>query len=258
MNKGTKLAILMLGALTMMSNVAIVTTLPYIKKYFNSIENIDFLSRLILTAPSLSIAFLAPILGHLIHHIGSKKSTVIGLIMFSLFGSAGLYLNGVYYILMSGLLLGIAIAVLMITATTLIGEYFTGEERHKFMGLQSVFIALGGIFFTVAGGMLSDINWRYSFGVYLIGLFVLYLILRYIHKKDIFIEKIKENEYSISKKLIHIYFLAFLLMLVFYIIPTQIPFLLMHKFKANGSFTSMIIANAFFFQHARSFFIRKT
>jgi len=258
MNKGIKLTILMLGALTMMSNVAIVTTLPYIKKYFNNVENIDFLSKLILTAPSLAIAFLAPFLGHIIHRIGSKKSTVIGLIMFSIFGSAGLYLNSIYSILISRVLLGIAIAVLMITATTFIGEYFIGEERHKFMGLQSIFIALGGVFFTVTGGILSDIKWRYSFGVYFIGLFVLYLIVKYIHKKDMLdFKEIKEIGNNINVNLIHVYFLAFLLMLVFYIIPTQIPFLLMHKFKANGSFTSMIIANAFFFNMLGAFSFAK-
>lgn len=258
MNKGIKLTILMLGALSMMSNVAIVTALPFIKEYFSSVGNIDFLSRLILTAPSLSIAFLAPVLGHLIQHIGSKKSAIAGLIMFSIFGSAGLYLNDIYHLLISRLLLGIAIAILMITATTFIGEYFVGEDRHKFMGVQSAFMGIGGIFFTVTGGVFSDINWRYSFGVYLISLVVLYLVMRYIHKKDMLVsEEIKENEDNINKKLIHIYFLAFLIMLFFYILPTQIPFLLMHKFKVNGLFTSMVIANAFFFNMLGSFLFAK-
>ena len=43
----------------------------------------------------------------------------------------------------------------------------------------------------------------------------------------------------------HIYILAFFYMLIFFILPTQIPFLLIETFKASGSFAGTIIAIAF-------------
>ena len=78
---------------TMMSNVAIVTALPKFQVHFNNIENIEFYSRLMITLPSLVIALLAPILGHIIFKIGKKSSAIIALLIFSITGTSGLYLN---------------------------------------------------------------------------------------------------------------------------------------------------------------------
>ena len=64
--KLTLLTLLLLAMTTSMSNVAIVTMLPHLKDHFNNVENIEIYSRLMLTLPSLVIAFLAPFLGHFI------------------------------------------------------------------------------------------------------------------------------------------------------------------------------------------------
>ena len=127
---------------TSMSNVAIVTALPHLKDYFTQADNINFYSRLMLTLPSLVIALLAPILGHIIFKYGKKRSVIIALIVFSISGSAGLYLQTLEMLLFSRAIFGIAVATLMIVSTSLIGDYFKLENRHKFMGYQSAFMAL--------------------------------------------------------------------------------------------------------------------
>lgn len=161
---------------TMMSNVAIVTTLPRFQNYFNYIENIEFYSRLMLTLPSLIVAILSPILGIYIFKFGKKKSAFFALTLFALTGSAGLYLEHLQAFLLSRALFGIAVATQMIVATSLVGDYFKGEARHKFMGYQSAFMAVGGITFVFGGGILSDINWRLPFGIYLIGILLLPMV----------------------------------------------------------------------------------
>ena len=229
---------------TMMSNVAIVTALPRIQDYFSSVENIEFYSRLILTLPSLVIALLAPFIGHVIYKIGKKKSAVIALIIFSLTGSAGLYLNTIELFLLSRALLGTAVATLMIVSTSLVGDYFKAEKRHKFMGLQSAFMGLGGVAFVFGGGVLSDINWRLPFGIYLVGVLLLPMVIFFL------LEKQKEDnsldeEQVIETKSIGIYFLAFFYMLIFFILPTQIPFLIIDTFGGSGKTAGSIIALAF-------------
>ena len=244
--KETKRTLLLLSTLTMMSNVAIITSLPHLKEVFSDVENIEFLSRLMITAPSLAIAFLAAFLGHLVFKIGKKKSAMIGLFLFSFFGTAGLYLNNIYELLASRFLLGIAIAILMIVNTSLIGDYFKNEERHKYMGLQSAFISIGGITFIIVGGILSDINWRYPFFIYVLGL----LVLLFAYKNLIEVSTqhaTQESDEYLNHNLWYIYLLAFFLMLVFYILPIQMPFLLMNEFQASGTLTGQIIAFAFMF-----------
>jgi len=135
---------LLIAMTTMMSNVAIVTALPHLKEYFVDTKNIEFLARMMITVPSLAIAFLAPILGHFIYKHGRKKSALVALFLFAIAGSSGLYLDTMNLLLFSRFLLGIAIAVLMIVSTSLIGDYFKGDARDKFMGQQGAFISIGG------------------------------------------------------------------------------------------------------------------
>lgn len=228
---------------TMMSNVAIVTALPHLKDYFVTVENIEFLSRMMITLPSLAIAFLAPFLGHFVYKIGRKKSALLALFLFGVMGSSGLYLDTIYLLLFSRFMLGIAIATLMIVSTSLIGDYFQGEARHKFMGQQGVFISIGGVVFVVGGGVLSDIDWRYSFAIYSIGFLLIPLVYTYLNEK--IIQDFDDEDADINANLFIIYFLAFLLMMVFYILPTQMPFLIMNHFNASGTMAGAIIAMAF-------------
>lgn len=228
----------------MMSNVAIVTALPRFQEYFSYISNIEFYSRLMLTLPSLTIALLAPFLGHFVFNFGKKKSAVIALLIFSITGSAGLYLDKIEYFLISRALFGLAIAILMIVSTSLVGDYFKGEARHKFMGYQSSFMAIGGVSFVLGGGFLSDIDWRLPFGIYLIGFLLLPMAIYFLYevpKDKLFIEE----ENTIPSKLFGIYALAFFYMLIFFILPTQIPFLIIDHFNGSGKMAGSIISLAF-------------
>ena len=244
-SKLTILTILLLAMTTSMSNVAIVTTLPHLKEYFTSIDNIEFYSRLMLTLPSLVIALLSPILGHFIFRFGKKKSVLIALFFFSLFGTAGLYLNSIESLLASRALFGLCVATLMIVSTSLVGDYFKEHDRHKFMGYQSAFMALGGVFFVIGGGFLSDINWRFPFGIYFIG--IVLIPFAFLYLKEVKIETLQDDlSVNIGKNMIIVYILAFIYMLLFFILPTQIPFLLIEKFDASGKMAGTIIAVAFF------------
>lgn len=242
---GTKVTLLLLAMMTMMSNVAVVTILPRLSEIYADVDHIAFLSRMMITLPSLAIAILAPFLGGLVYKYGKRKAAIVGLFFFSVIGTSGLYLDGIYAILFSRFLLGIAIAILMIVSTSLIGDYFKGEERHKFMGLQSAFVSIGGIFFIVGGGVLSDINWRYPFSIYGIGFIILLFAMKYIIEHSY--QSQVEDEEEVNHKLYPIYIMAFLLMAVFYILPTQFPFLMINVFHATGEKTGLIIASAFVF-----------
>jgi len=256
MKKMTIFTLLLLSMTTMMSNVAIVTALPSLKAQFVYIEDIEFYSRLMLTLPSLVIAILAPILGHIIFRFGKKKSTLFALTLFALSGSAGLYLNSIEMLLLSRAIFGISVASLMIVSTSLVGDYFKESQRHKFMGYQSAFTAFGGIMFVTGGGFLSDISWRLPFGIYLIGALLLPLVYKYL--KEVTVNTtISEADENINSNMFFIYFLAFFFMLIFFILPTQIPFLLIESFNTSGSTAGMIIAIAFFSNALGAMFFSK-
>ncbi|MCJ7764370.1 MAG: MFS transporter, partial [Thiovulaceae bacterium] len=241
-SQATKVTLLLLSMVTMMSNVAIVTSLPHLKDHFPDVKEIEFLSRLMITLPSLSIAILAPFLGHHLHRIRRKSSTVAALFLFALAGSAGLYLEGIGALLLSRALLGVAIAVLMIVTTALVGDYFAQASRHRYMGMQRAFTSVGGFIFLIGGGLLSDFGWRLPFAIYLVGLLFIPLTLLFLVEPSQPSEELGEE---IPPKLFGIYALAFVLMLIFYVLPTQMPFLMINHFGASGMLTGAIISTAF-------------
>ena len=251
-SKLTKFTLLLIALTTMMSNIAIVTTLPHLKEVFNHTANIELLSRLMITLPSLMIALLAPFLGYIVYKAGKKRSSIYALAVFGIAGSGGLYLDSIYTLLASRAMLGVAIAVLMIVSTSLVGDYFTGQQRHKFMGLQSAFTAVGGIIFVIGGGFLSDIGWRYAFGIYLIGFILIPFVIKNLLETGTEGRGEEPGQPPVGLGLFKIYFLAFLLMAVFYILPTQIPFLIINVFGASGAYTGAIISSALVFHAAGS------
>lgn len=242
-HKYTKLTLLLLSMTTMMSNVAIVTVIPHLKEHFSTLSSIEFLARMMVTAPSLAIALLAPFLGHVIHRFGKYRSAIVALILFSVAGSAGLYLQSMQALLVSRFCLGVAVGALMIVTTSLVGDYFNGEARHRYMGLQSLFVSLGGVFFVLGGGLLADVHWRYPFGIYLIGLVLLPLSILFLEERPA--SSLPPQEEGVPTSLFKIYLLAFTLMLFFYIMPTQMPFLIINHFGASSTMAGMIISLAF-------------
>lgn len=128
-NKLSIFTLLLLAMLSTMSNVAIITAVPSLKEHFKEVANIEFYSRLMITLPSLAIGLLAPFLGHLIFKFGKKRSAVLAILIFVIAGSSGLYLDKIELLLASRALFGVAVASLMIVATSLVGDYFPAEKE---------------------------------------------------------------------------------------------------------------------------------
>jgi len=61
----------------------------------------------------------------------------------------------------------VAVAGIMTTANTLLGDYFIGAERLKYAGMQGMFMSLAGVVFVGAGGILAEFDWRWPFLIYL-------------------------------------------------------------------------------------------
>lgn len=251
----TKITLLLISMTTMMSNVAIITALPRLGEHFPNEAHIELLSRLMITLPSLSIALLAPFLGYWLAPFRRARTLGVALLFFALFGSAGLYVQSIEALLLSRALFGVAVASLMILVTALVGDYFDAQERHRYMGLQSAFSSIGGLLLLVGGGWLSDYHWRYAFGIYLLGLLYIPLVLRFIQepRHPVAIAPVDE----INPSLWRIYLLAFTLMLLFYLLPTQMPFLMINHFGASGALTGSIIASAFIFNALGALFFAK-
>jgi MFS family permease len=241
------ISLLLVSMLTMLSGTVIVASLPMISRHFEAIPHIDIISRLILTVPSLAIAICAPYFGYLSDKIGRRKILLLSLVLFSIGGTSGFFFESITFILLGRAMLGVAVAMMMTVTTALIADYYQEQDRHRIMSLQGAFTAFGGIIFISGGSFLADFSWHYPFLVYLIGLFIFPLVYLHIQEPDRLNLLSTVDDTPIDTALYPIYLTAFFLMVVFYMLPTQMPFLMIDHFGAKGAWVGAVISTAMTF-----------
>lgn len=160
------IALLMAASLTTMANATIAPALPGLERLFADDPNAPLLTRLLVPAPSLSVAILAPLAGAAADRTGRRRLLLLGVVLFVLSGSAGLALPDLPSIFASRLVLGIAVALIMTAQTALIGDYFTGDDRNALTGLQISARNFGGLVFILIAGWVATLSPRLPFAIY--------------------------------------------------------------------------------------------
>lgn len=240
--------LLFTSSLTIMANATIAPSLKAIATHFSENPDAEFLSKLLVTLPALMIAIGAPFTGWIIDRIGRKKLMIIGLLIYGIAGGIAAVLNSLMLILVSRAFLGLGVAAIMTTSTTLIGDYFTGNERTGFMGKQGAFMALGGVVYILLGGFLSDISWRYPFLIYLASFIALPATIFYFYEPESQTAEKHTDQNMLSEKNYDkltvrvIYITGFLGMALFYFVPVQLDFYLKQMMHASNTLTSVAIS----------------
>ncbi|PZV07795.1 MAG: MFS transporter [Leptolyngbya sp.] len=244
-----KATLLLVSTLTVMAGATIAPSLPAMRSHFAAVPNADYWVRLVLTVPALFIALGAPVAGMIIDRFGRKRWLALSVLAYGLAGSSGFFLNEIGWILVGRLVLGLSVAGIMTTATTLVADYYIGAARARFLGLQAAFMGLGGVLFLTLGGYLADVNWRLPFLIYLSAWLVLPLVLllpepRRASRAEA-LAAAADNPEPIPWGLLVVTFaIALLTQIVFYMIPVQIPFYLQQLSNANASQSGLAIALA--------------
>lgn len=242
-----KATLLLASTLTVMSGATIAPSLPAMQDYFAQVPNAEFWVRLVLTMPALLIVIGSPVAGQLVDTLGRKPLLVGSAILYGLAGSSGFILKSLFAILVGRALLGLAVAGVMVSATTLIADYYSGNQRASFMGLQAAFMGFGGVLFLSGGGFIADINWRLPFLIYLFSWLLLPTMLlclfepRRENKADEDNPEARDAQLPV-RLLAFVYGAALLMQVIFYLIPVQLPFYLKQISEASASESGIAIA----------------
>ncbi|MGB5485451.1 MFS transporter, partial [Parasphingorhabdus sp.] len=119
--------------------------------------------------PALCVALFSPVAGWLSDRLGRKKLLVAALLLYAAFGIIPWFLDDLFQIIGARIALGIVEAIIMTVATALIGDYFEGERREKWIALQVAVGSIAAIALIAIGGGLGEL-----FGSR--GPFLLYLV----------------------------------------------------------------------------------
>lgn len=244
----TRATLLLVSSLTVMAGATIAPALPTMEEYFSDAENTGLWIRLVLTLPALLIVLGAPLAGLIVDRRGRMYLLIPSMILYGIAGSSGLYLDSLASILAGRALLGVAVAGIMTSATTLIADYYEGPARSQFMGWQAAFMSFGGVAFLTGGGALAEVGWRWPFTIYLLSILlvplVLYALFEPVKKEQTTTGSANSNHIDRQpvRLLGFIYGVGLFGMIIFYFIPLQIPFYLKEMIGAGPTASGIAIA----------------
>lgn len=86
--------LLLIGScMPVLGAVLIAPLLPKIQSHFSTEPHVDVLVPILLTAPALMIALLAPFAGSIVDRFGRKKLLLLAMVLYAIAGSAPLWLD---------------------------------------------------------------------------------------------------------------------------------------------------------------------
>ncbi|MDX1471023.1 MAG: MFS transporter [Flavobacteriaceae bacterium] len=249
-----KAALLLVSSLTIMSMITVSASLPDMTKSFAHLPNGPSLVKLSLSFPGIFIALSAIVAGLYIDRFGRLKLLGISMILYAAAGTSGYWSDNLYIILAGRALLGLSVGISMTIVTTLVADYYEGQARQKFAGLQIAVMSIAGIIFISLGGILADVNWKVPFLLYLYSLLILPMVYLYLKEPKV-VGTVPERDTNIkSPPLIWMIFINVMVMwILFFIIPVQIPFYLKSIGIESNTMIGLAIASSTLFSAVSAF-----
>jgi MFS family permease len=217
-----------------MGGPALAPALPEIKATYHAIPDIEFWTKWLVGISGLFAAIGAPLFGWLSDNWGRRRSLVLALAGWGVFGGSGMIEQPFWMLLMGRAGLGLSLGGLLAANTALIAESFGSMERRRMMGLQSTCTSLGVIFSLIISGWLAELHWHWCFSLYLLALVALPLALLTPTPKASPAPTGERPPSPFVGSFLLITLFALLGMAAFNVIPTQIPFFL----KQEGDYAA--------------------
>jgi len=202
----------------------------------------------------------APLAGVLVDRWRRTTVLLAAVVLYGVAGSTGAVLESLPAILVSRALLGVAVAGVMTSVTTLIADYVDGPARARFMARQAASMGVGGVVFLTLGGALADRTWRGPFVLYLAALALIPAVRRFLVQprprpgsggaadpsgggggRGTAMPPRAAGMRAIAAVA---FGSAVVAQLAFYMIPTQLPFYLTALTGANGTRSGLAIAGS--------------
>ncbi|MGW1719147.1 MFS transporter [Streptomyces sp. NPDC002156] len=166
-----RITLLMAGScLPILGAVLIAPVLPQMHDQFADVPGVDALVPMALTVPALSLALLAPFAGVIVDRLGRERLLVVATVLYALLGTAPLWLDSLGAIVVSRALVGVVEAAIMTCCTTLIGDYYSGRQRDRYLAMQTMCAAISATAFFALGGAAGSAGWRTPFWAYAVSL----------------------------------------------------------------------------------------
>ncbi|MFQ5348652.1 MAG: MFS transporter [Rhodothalassiaceae bacterium] len=211
--------------------------------------NVNFLVKFImLSIPALFIILSAPLTGWMSDRWGRKPLLNLSLAVFAISGVSGYFADSFFLFFLGRAVLGLAISGIKTATVAMVGDFFTGPERNRFIGWQGSAMKIGGVVFMLLGGALANYGWEVPFLGYLLAFLLLPSALFALG------ESLPARAPVVRRAaaglppdvpllpVAYVFVSAFLASAFFFITPVQLPFYLTTEFNATPFETGAAIA----------------
>ncbi len=164
-------AVLILGGmLPTMAVIALVPALPALLRHFAHARHAQLIVPLMISAPGLMVAVLAPLAGQVIDRLGRRNILLLAGLVYPVAGVAPFFLDALTPTFACRIAVGVAEAFILTGVNALIGDYFEERGRRTLLATQAFVMPVLTTLLLMLAGRLTGWVWDGSFLVYLLAL----------------------------------------------------------------------------------------
>ncbi|MCP5500986.1 MAG: MFS transporter [Leptospiraceae bacterium] len=224
-------------SITLIAVMGVASLTPAFPKIAESLQLNKVQVGWLISAFTFPGIFLSPVVGVIADRWGRKMVLVPSLFLFAGAGFTIFFVHHFQTMILLRILQGMGAASLGSLNTTLIGDFFKGEQRPEAMGFNASVLSLSTAFYPLIGGALAGMNWYYPFLLPLLAIPVGLLVIFGMEEPEIVKpEDFRQYLSSMAKSVMRIEVIAiFILSVLTFVILygaflTYLPFLLNQKF----------------------------
>lgn len=140
---------------------------------------------------NIGTAILAPIMTTLLtmaeYKTTKRDIALIGTVLMLIGGLMPQVLNSKLWMLYAAsIVIGAGLSLVVVVSSSLISDYFTGLEKSRVMGFQSIFVSIGGTIIAKGSGLFTAMaGWKRGYLVFLICIPILLIVALTVPKGEV-------------------------------------------------------------------------
>jgi predicted MFS family arabinose efflux permease len=226
--KFKRTAILSLSFLTIMATDTVAPLIGQMSVSFPEVS--PALLKQTITLPALLAIFFGLLAGQLVKIISKKAVLAIALTLYTVGGIAGGWTTSFTAHLLMRSLLGAGTGLISPIITSLIADFYYGKQRAEMVGYSFAISHLGGVVTPPLAAFIGANDWRIAFLIYAIAPLILAAAMLFIPPSPRSeMREAGKITTPISRSVIWLSIISFIVILFFFIIITDIPFLIASK-----------------------------
>lgn len=154
------------GFLPVLSILSLAPAVPSLMRHFADIPFATTLVPLMVTAPGLMVALLAPFAGMLVDRYGRRRLILIATFCYGFAGIAPFFVDHLPLMFATRLVVGAAEGLILIIVNALFADYFDVRARRTWITVQGISGPVLGTGSIALAGALTALYWNGAFLIY--------------------------------------------------------------------------------------------